>query len=229
MSDLTTLTNALLAQRGKKYFNELSAWISGMLEQMLNVQAALFVAVTATSTTSLTLGAGSKSLTLSGDDPKSFSAGQRLNVYHDANNKCVGEVDSYNAETRLLTFNVEAKDIVGSGSHTSWTVSLSGDEGPEGPPGATFVEQGALISTGGATVLVNTRRPVDKSTSFSIPLPPTAEEGDTVWFDCYGLGGLLTFDLNGLKYFGSTVNPTTSGQGSIIFTYTDTETGWISL
>ena len=88
---------------------------------------------------------------------------------------------------------------------------------------------GAVISATGTTAAVNTRHQVNKATSYTITLPASPAAGDVCWFDMYGAAGLTTFGLNSLKYYGSTVNPATSGQGSQAFIYTVAATGWIDL
>lgn len=90
-------------------------------------------AFSATSTTSLTIGSGSKTfITQSG---KSFSNGQFLIASSAANtaNYMLGSVTSYSDTT--LTLNVLTYG--GSGVHADWNISLSGTPGPQGPTGAT--------------------------------------------------------------------------------------------
>jgi hypothetical protein len=130
LSDLQTLKDALSARKAKDYFNEFDAFMQGVVNQLLNVQAALFAAVSGTSATSIVIGTGSKTLTLDGADTKAFVAGQRINVRFDAGNYMIGNVDSWNGTTRSLSFTVD--DAIGSGAHASWTISLSGDQGPPG-------------------------------------------------------------------------------------------------
>jgi hypothetical protein len=77
---------------------------------------------TSTSTTSLTIGIGAQSLTV--DASKSYQVGQSVKIAHDSTNWMHGEVTSYNAGTGALVVNVTA--IFGSGTETSWTITLSG-------------------------------------------------------------------------------------------------------
>lgn len=68
-----------------------------------------------------------------------------------------------------------------------------------------------------------------KSANCTITMPAAATAGDTLIFDIGGVLGVVTFALNGLKYYGSTVNPTSSGQGTQIFRYHSAATGWIDV
>jgi hypothetical protein len=80
----------------------------------------------ATSTTSLTIGLGTKSLTI--QTGKSISVGQRLICANSANvaNYMIGGVVSYNSGTGALVLSVASGDISGSGTYTSWTISVCG-------------------------------------------------------------------------------------------------------
>lgn len=77
----------------------------------------------ATSTTSLTVGTGSKTLTI--QTGKSIVPGMTIVVARTAApaNRMGGVVDSYNSGTGSLVFTSTGYD--GSGTHTDWTVSLS--------------------------------------------------------------------------------------------------------
>lgn len=77
----------------------------------------------ATSTTSLTVGTGSKTLTI--QTGKSIVPGMTIVVARTAApaNRMSGVVDSYNSGTGSLVFTSTGYD--GSGTHTDWTVSLS--------------------------------------------------------------------------------------------------------
>jgi hypothetical protein len=58
------------------------------------------------------------------DASKSYQVGMSVKIAHDSTNWMHGEVTSYNAGTGALVVNVTA--IFGSGTETSWTVTLSG-------------------------------------------------------------------------------------------------------
>lgn len=122
-----------------------------------------------------------------------------------------------------------ASKIVGSGAVVVSTINGGANEDTQIAVGSLGLTAGAVISATGTTAAVNTRYQVNKATSYTITLPAAPAAGDVVWFDMYGAAGLTTFGLNGLKYYGSTTNPATSGQGSQAFIYTVAATGWIDL
>jgi len=79
-------------------------------------------ATTSTSSTSLAIGTGSKSLTV--EASKSYWTGMSVKIAHDSSNWMHGEVTSYNSTTGALVVNVT--NTLGSGTETSWTITLSG-------------------------------------------------------------------------------------------------------
>ncbi|MBU0916329.1 hypothetical protein [Aquabacterium parvum] len=87
------------------------------LEQSLQL-----VATTGTSSTTLTVGVGSKSLTT--QPGKAWATGAWVYVFSavSVSNYMVGRVTSYNVETGALVVNVSAID--GSGAHSSWVIGL---------------------------------------------------------------------------------------------------------
>jgi hypothetical protein len=99
---------------------------------------------TTTSTTSHSIGTGSKTFTV--ESGLALSIGQSIIVAYDASNKMEGTVTSYSG-TDLI---VNITSVTGSGGpYTSWSISLSGAPGPQGATGLT----GATGNTGlqGAT------------------------------------------------------------------------------
>ena len=104
------------------------------------------------STTSLTIGTGTKTLTI--EASKQFALGQtaRITYNSDVNKWMQGTVSAYNATTGSLSISVDT--ISGSGTYAVWTVALTGSVGPTGATGAT----GATGPTGatGATGPANT-------------------------------------------------------------------------
>ncbi len=84
-----------------------------------------------TSTTSLTVGAGSKSLTT--QTGKAWVVGQYISVARTSDPVATvmrGQVTGYTSGTGALTFNCD--DITGSGTFTDWTIGLSGPRGASG-------------------------------------------------------------------------------------------------
>lgn len=121
--------------------------------------------------------------------------------------------------------------VTGSGAATV-TPSITSPGGNETKVFAISVgtfglSTGAVISATGTTAAVNTRYQVDKSTSYTITLPAAPARGDVVQFEMSGTGGLTTFGLNSLKYYGITTNPSTSGEGVQTFVYTTAARGWV--
>jgi len=92
-----------------------------------NNQPPFYYAYAATSTTSLTIGTGSKTLTVSAIIP--FSTGQPAVIVHDSSNKMTGLVTSYTGSTLV----VNVTSVIGSGTYTSWHVNNLVESG--------FVEQ----------------------------------------------------------------------------------------
>jgi Phage Tail Collar Domain len=82
-----------------------------------------------TSSTSLTVGLGSKSLTV--ETGKGYVAGQAVMIAqtNDPINYMTGQVISYNSTTGALVVNVT--DVGGSGTGTDWTISVTAIAGAE--------------------------------------------------------------------------------------------------
>lgn len=80
-----------------------------------------------TSVTPATIGAGAKALTI--EAGKDLVAGMWVLAADDAapsTNSMAGQIDSYDDGTGVLNFTVPADLVIGSGSHSAWTVSLTG-------------------------------------------------------------------------------------------------------
>jgi hypothetical protein len=89
-----------------------------------------------TSTTSVAIGTGSKSFTT--QLGKNFGVGAWMTVASDASpttNFMFGQVTAYNTGTGALTVN--ATSVGGSGTHTDWSISVSGIQGAQGVKGDT--------------------------------------------------------------------------------------------
>lgn len=91
-------------------------------------------ALSGTSTTSTTIGTGSKSLTT--QTAKQFAAGQWVMLVRaaDVNAWMFGQITSYNSGSGALTVNVTATN--GTGTYADWVVVLSGTRGATGANGA---------------------------------------------------------------------------------------------
>lgn len=89
-----------------------------------------------TSTTSLTLGNGLKTLTVQAG--LAYSTQQSVIVAYDNDNHMHGDVTSYNSTTGVMV--VDIKNHTGAGTFAAWSVNLEGAagiQGPQGPAGAT--------------------------------------------------------------------------------------------
>lgn len=80
-------------------------------------------ATTASSTTELTIGTGSRSFTV--EASKSFLPGMSVKIARTAapSNWMHGDVTSYNSATGALVVNV--RNILGGGTYSDWTITLS--------------------------------------------------------------------------------------------------------
>jgi hypothetical protein len=98
----------------------------------------------ATSTTSLTIGTGSKSLTV--QTAKSFVVGMSVKIAYtnSPTNWMHGDITAYDTSTGALTVNVTT--INGSGTQTAWTVSLSGIAATAGVSSVTSTSGSANIT-----------------------------------------------------------------------------------
>jgi len=95
---------------------------------------------TTTSTTSNSISVASKSFTV--QTGLALAIGQTIIAANDATHLMTGTVTSYNSGTGALV--MDATSITGTGTFTSWSISLSGAPGPAGATGA----QGPIGLTG---------------------------------------------------------------------------------
>jgi hypothetical protein len=120
----------------------------------------------ATSTTSMVIGTGAKSLTIQAG--KQFSAGTDIKVVRTSapsTTYVFGVVDTYNSSTGALAFTVASGDTAGSGTFTDWTVSLAGSKGATGA-GIALGATGSDIRTGTATDRAVTPGALKDATAF---------------------------------------------------------------
>ena len=90
---------------------------------------------TATSTTSVTVGAGAKAFVVQA--AKGFQAGMVLTAFRTSapTTYMIGTVASYDAGTGALSLAVANGEFNGAGTHGDWTIQLSGRRGIDGIPG----------------------------------------------------------------------------------------------
>lgn len=86
----------------------------------------------ATSTTSLTIGSGAKSLTI--QTGKLFAVGQTVVIARTSDPivQMTGAITAHNSGTGALSVAIPTNGFAGSGTYTDWTISLSGSKGEKG-------------------------------------------------------------------------------------------------
>ena len=126
-----------------KYVENWDDFFDDVIAEMSARTAAVGSALTSASTTSLSIGTGSKSLTVGAN--KAFAVGQFVSiaVTADATKYMFGAVTSYNISTGALE--VTVSDTAGSGTYAAWTVSLVG---PKGTTGGATLPPGSAASPG---------------------------------------------------------------------------------
>jgi hypothetical protein len=96
--------------------SQINAWAAALPSSITGTD------FSATSTTSLTVGTGSKTLTI--QTGKQFQIGQTIRVAETSapSNFMDGQITAYNSGTGSLTVSVDT--VGGSGTHTDWTISI---------------------------------------------------------------------------------------------------------
>ncbi len=155
--------------------------------QLLSVPYALFAAsgnqgpagldgdrYTSVSTTSMTINTGNQSFFI--DTGLSYSIGQTIIIANSVSNQMTASVASYNPANGAMVATVTS--VSGSGTYSSWNVSLNGAPGPAGPPGllpngnaagntpywngSSWVVNSSSIFNNGGNIGVNTNVPAGK-------------------------------------------------------------------
>jgi hypothetical protein len=150
-----------------------------------------------TSNTSLTIGTGSKSLTV--ETGLAYTVEQDVVIANSSGISMNGSVTSYNSGTGALVVNVISTS--GSGTYSSWQVNLDGAIGAQGATGATGV-QGATgpVGSTGATGIQGTTGPLG-ATGATGPVGATGSAGTA--------GGSNTqIQFNDATTFGGSANLT---------------------
>jgi hypothetical protein len=101
-----------------------------------------------TSTTSLAIGIGTRTLTV--ETGLAYSTAQTVVIANSSTNFMSGTVSSYDSGTGVMVVAVDS--VTGSGTFANWNVNLQGIQGPAGPTGTTGAT-GPIGATGpgGAT------------------------------------------------------------------------------
>jgi hypothetical protein len=185
-------------------------------------------ATQATSTTSLTIGVGSKSLTLA-QTGKAFAVGQWVMVADTSNpstNWMLGAITAFNSGTGAMTVNVVA--VGGSGTIASWAISPSA---PQATNNTIKTDTTGTVITGNTTLVSNISRDVN-STSGAIILtfPASPAVGDWIWLSDYAgtfATNNVTINRNGKNIDGLAEDFIMDISWlSVIFVYQDNTRGW---
>jgi len=125
-----------------------------------------------TSTTSLTIGTGSKTFTT--QTSRGYTVGQRLRAAStaSASNYMEGIVASYSSTTLVLTVD----RVGGSGTIASWTINIAGDVGPANSLAIGSVTTGAAGSSASASI---TGTAPSQTLNLTIPRGNTGVQGET--------------------------------------------------
>ena len=178
-------------------------WVAGSQAAATSAAAALVsenaaaasattaTAMSGTSTTSLAIGTGSKTLTT--QSGKTFTVGRyiQIGVTNSGANFMNGQITSYSGTT--LVVNVDS--IGGSGTHSTWTLDLSGVKGATGATGGGLVavvddtspELGGNLALG----------------SFDIPVSPTQQTALNLKFPAPILTGVSVTAVS-KQYYSAT-------------------------
>lgn len=144
-------------------------------------------ALVGTSTTSLTIGTGSKSLTT--QTLRQFAAGQQVRILRtsDPTKYMDGQVASYTSGTGA--FDVTVESVNGAGTFTDWTIVVGGKKGDTGATGAAGAGMPAFTAPDALKVL-------------GINAAGTAAALQTMPFrniQIFTIGGTFTPDANNLS------------------------------
>lgn len=183
------------------FLSQLPATTSAFNTEIDRINAIGYGSYNANSTTSLTIGTGSKSLTV--ETGRGFAVGQALLIASTASptNYMGGQVTSYDSGTGALVFNATASN--GSGTLAAWTISVTS----LAIGGAPTVLQRTI--TGADTLIASDQgKLINASGTFTLSVTAAATLGNG-WY-CYlrNTGtGTVTLDPNGAE----TVDGVTSG------------------
>jgi hypothetical protein len=172
------------------------------------------LALRGTSTTSLAVSAGTKTLTT--QTGKQFTAGNYVTISRTSAPTTLmhGVVTSYSGATLI----VEAATIAGSGTFTDWTIALSGAKGDTGPTGNG--QMAYLAKTGTYTVTAADKGKLIDCTSgtFTLSFQACATLGaDWTTYIRNSGTGLITLDPNGAETInGAATYPLNAGSTAML-------------
>lgn len=154
-SEIAAISSAASSALSQDWATKTSSPVSGGdygAKYYSNLAAGIIAQGSGTSTTSNTVGTGSKNFTTQGG--KDFAVGRHLLITSNANpdtQRMSGIVTAYNSGTGALTVNVES--VIGSATRTDWTIRIDGERGAQGIQGIT----GNAGADGGTTLVGNTQ------------------------------------------------------------------------
>lgn len=199
-------------------------WTDVLAELGLRAVAVGQSLVATSSTNSVSIGTGTKTLVIDSPSTKGFSTNMYVALTDAANaaNAMTGLVVSYNAGTGALVVSVPSGGASGSGTPSSWKIGISGQTGPSGGVNTFNGRSGTVVPVAG-----------DYTPSF---IGALAKTGDTATGAIRGTVSTLTDaatitpDFSLANYFTLTIggnrtlaNPTNlvAGQGGSIFIIQD--------
>ena len=113
---------AVFSTKGDNFIAALPQFVTETNQLAVDLNTAMnsaYLGNTATSTTSVTIGTGTKNFTV--ETNKNFVKGMTLKIAYDATNYMIGEITSYNSSTGALVISVLS--ALGSGTYAVWSVS----------------------------------------------------------------------------------------------------------
>lgn len=124
----------------------------------LAASAANSPGTSASSTSSVSIGIGTKTFTI--ETGKDFSIGQNVVIAYTlepTTKQMSGKIKSYNDTTGELQVDILDPDAIGTGTYANWTISLSGSKGV---PGFSMMTLPILSTTAAARNLVTSMLPI---------------------------------------------------------------------
>jgi hypothetical protein len=131
--------------------------------------------VTGTSTSSVTVGTGSKSLTIETNKQFASTGYVRVARTSDPTIYMTGTVTSYNAGTGAMVVSVDT--AAGAGTFTDWTVTLAGATGATGPAATIAVGTVTTLAAGSAATVSNSGTSGAAVFDFGLPQGATGPSG----------------------------------------------------
>lgn len=201
---------AVFSTKGDNFIAALPQFVTETNQLAVDLNTAMnsaYLGNTATSTTSVTIGTGTKNFTVEAN--KNFVKGMTLKIAFDATNYMIGEITSYNSSTGALAISVIT--TLGSGTYAVWSVSPTVYYTP-----SSFVN--VILS---ATTLDSTYsgRLINLSGNFNLSFAASAtlKNGWYVWLRNTGLRN-ITLIPNGAELIdGATTGILTGGTTALIF------------